>query len=276
MAEKAESTEIEDGTEDEVLDSTDDEAGDEPSVEPDPVEDDGEDPDKAPSAKERRDRYERRFHDLTQKLKSYEQREAAYLARLNAIEGRARFQEVSERETKAKQALQAANRKIAEAADSGDGQALAAANEEFYRARRDLDSIEAFKRQAAERQRQQPPQQPQPQQSSAPQAALDWAKQNEGWFRKDAAKTATAYSINDQLLEEGRDPNHPAFYEELSRRLNAPPRPRSSQVAPATRTPSKGSVALTAEEKEMCDRMSIDYASYAKEKVRLQKERGAR
>lgn len=276
-----------DDVEDDESDTEDAAADDESAAaDPEAVEDDGDDPEKAPTGKERRNRYEKRFHSLTQKLREAEEREAAYVARLNAIEGRAKAQEterrVSETETKARQQLAHAEREYREAADTGDTDAMLKAQRSLFTAQRrveDIDRWKAQQRATAGRQAPaggQPPAAQQPPAGGVPKAASDWARENADWFNKDADKTGRAYAINAQLLAEKRNPNDPEFYKELNRRLNAQPRPKSSQVAPATRTTGKGVSALTKEQKEIADSLGVSYADYAKELTRLKRERAAR
>lgn len=70
----------------------------------------------------------------------------------------------------------------------------------------------------------------------APQAAVEWVNRNPR-FNTDAAFKAAAMEINNQLINEGFNPDHPRFYQEIDKRLNRTPRMNgdNKQGAPVNR-----------------------------------------
>lgn len=121
--------------------------------------------------------------------------------------------------------------------------------------------------------------------------ALAWRDKNTEWFGKDAVMTNAALTIHSVLVgNEGYDPESDEYYEELDARLRehfpekmrgagkAPKRGRGDQlVAGASRgSPQKKSVTvkLSASELAMADDLGMTPEQYAREKAKLEKQRG--
>lgn len=108
--------------------------------------------------------------------------------------------------------------------------------------------------------------------------ASAWAAKNE-WFGNDEVMTQAAYSIHNQLMQQGVDPESDAYYNQVDKQLRdyfpqkfAKKQERSKPVqtvAPAGRTNSgRRTVRLTKRQVEMAKRLNVpltEYAKYVKE-----------
>jgi hypothetical protein len=108
--------------------------------------------------------------------------------------------------------------------------------------------------------------------------ASAWAAKNE-WFGNDEVMTQAAYSIHNQLIQQGVDPESDAYYNTVDKQLRdyfpqrfAKKQERSKPVqtvAPAGRTNSgRRTVRLTKRQVEMAKRLNVpltEYAKYVKE-----------
>ena len=112
-----------------------------------------------------------------------------------------------------------AKMKLAEAASSGDGQAMVEAQEMMYQARKDLDALENQRKQIEQqpRQQQQVPTAPDP---KVQRNAAEWLKRN-SWYKVDAPDTDSriAKEVDIELTKEGWSPSDPDYWDELDNRL---------------------------------------------------------
>lgn len=175
--------------------------------------------------------------------------------------------------------------------ESGDADAIAAAQEQMSKIAIDQERFRIAKQRAttqaplqAERQEaqiQQQAQQRQPEVRVDPKAQ-SWAEKNE-WFGSDKMLTAAAMALHSTLVEdEGFDPTSDEYYSEIDRRIrrefpnkfqtNKTAAP--ARVAPAASSASKAavqgrrSVKLTASQVAMAKRLNVpleEYAKYVKE-----------
>lgn len=114
--------------------------------------------------------------------------------------------------------LQYAKMKIKEATEMADGAALADAQESWYEARRQVESLEALKKRAVAT----------PNSPAVPKApdprlkrlAGDWMARND-WYDPNGKDTDSrvAVKIDEALVEEGWDPTSPDYWTELDNRL---------------------------------------------------------
>jgi hypothetical protein len=114
--------------------------------------------------------------------------------------------------------LQYAKMKIKEATEMADGTGLADAQEAWYEARRQVESLEALKKRAVAS----------PSSPAVPKApdprlkrlAGDWMARND-WYDPNGKDTDSrvAVKIDESLVEEGWDPNTPDYWVELDNRL---------------------------------------------------------
>ena len=122
--------------------------------------------------------------------------------------------------------------------------------------------------------------------SQVPQEALNWAEKNDGWFNKNSALTGAALGINQELLQAGYNPESPAFYAELDKRLapfkpkdaNSPKskqealKPKSTQVVgSSSKTVPPKSVKVTPQDADRARRLGIDPKRYLKQKAEYER-----
>ena len=181
---------------------------------------------------------------------------------------------------------ESAKRQFREAHESGDADALIAAQELLSKTTLDKERVRMAKnrleRPAAPQQQQQQQQQQPPQAQAAAQPdpqAESWATKNE-WFGSDNTMTYAAFGIHKKLVEEeGFDPQSEDYYSEVDKRIRTEfphkfPKAKKSgeaQVAPAgasaSRTSTKQgrrSVKLSPSQIAMAKRLNVPLEEYAK------------
>jgi hypothetical protein len=182
--------------------------------------------------------------------------------------------------TVAENELDQAKRKYKQAYESGDADAVIAAQEELTGVKLKLDKIQNFRPAPVQPQenvvqRVQTPQTP-ASEAGVDEKALDWKNRNK-WFQKDREMTAFALAVHTNLVEdEGVDPRSNAYYERIDARIrekfpekfqdtggNEKPR-RSSVVAPATRSTAPKKVVLTPSAVAIAKKLGIPLELYAK------------
>ena len=173
--------------------------------------------------------------------------------------------------------------------ESGDADAIAAAQEQMSKIAIDQERFRIAKQRAttqaplqAERQVAQIQQQSRQPEVPVDPKAQTWAERNE-WFGSDKMLTAAAMALHSTLVEdEGFDPTSDEYYSEIDRRIrrefphkfqtNKTAAP--ARVAPAASSASKAavqgrrSVKLTASQVAMAKRLNVpleEYAKYVKE-----------
>jgi len=196
------------------------------------------------------------------------------------------------------------------AIESGDSDLILQAQEYLNNAQLESRQVQYAKEQYASltpAQKQELEQQTQPQQQQVAQGdtyngytmkAYQWASANE-WFNSDVVMTNAALIIDQQLKDEGYDPNSDEFYEEVDARMaqhfphkfSQPvqqeaenPRPKAtsspSQVVAgaslAPKTSSGKKVKLTQEDVRLAQKWGISLEQYAAEKLKIESaEEGA-
>jgi hypothetical protein len=171
--------------------------------------------------------------------------------------------------------------------DSGDKDKMLEAQKAIADATTKLQFVDAkrwYQQDQQNKQKQEQPQQQQTQQRVKPNSlAIEWKEDNETWFQKDPIMTQGALVINQQLLQEGFDPNTKEFYNEVSRRIKKefphkfgeqddPTKP-AQVVAGKSRTSasSKGKIRLSQEDVRLAKKMGVPLDVYAKEKAKVEK-----
>ena len=184
----------------------------------------------------------------------------------------------------------AAKRAYKQAYESGDSDAMLAAQEQIAQIAIDKQRYGAAKTRVEQQQKMQVQQQAQPQQQAPVQQAQTpvkvdpkaktWAEKNE-WFGNDEIMTTAAFTIHRRLVEEeGFDPNTDEYYTELDRRIadtfggnakNTGKRPAQT-VAGVSRSNSGRSsgkkVRLTPSQVAIAKKLGVpleEYAKYVKE-----------
>jgi len=198
--------------------------------------DDGDDDDSRPDADPEREKLRqarREERQLKKKIHREKAKESNHLINMLKKQNEAMAQRVAELEKRtagadmarmdkaiedAQLRLQYAKLKIAEATKAGDGQGLANAQEAWYDARRNLESLEAMKQKSAAAPKTNVPQTPDPR---LQRHASDWMARND-WYDPNGRDTDSkiAAKIDEELSDEGWDPTSEEYWEELDGRLS--------------------------------------------------------
>ena len=131
------------------------------------------------------------------------------------------------------------------------------------------------------------PKEAQPQPQKPPKLhkfAREWISDNSEWYNKDRISTQAAHVINEDLLQEGFDPETEEFYTEISKRLKKemphkfgqqeePTNKPAQVVAGKSRTSasSKGKIRLSQEDVRLAKKMGVPLDVYAREKAKVEK-----
>ena len=237
-----------------------------------------------------------RIDKLTKRLRESERREQAAIEFAQGVQGEAEHLKqrsasldrgyIAEYEQRVKAETEDTKAKLKTAMDSGDADAVIAAQQDLARLAVESERAKATvaqrermaraaqspaaqqyqQQQMAQQQPQQPPPPPDPQ-------AEDWAEKND-WFGKDEPMTLTAFSIHKNLVDEGVDPSTKTYYNELDKRMqdNFPHKFQSSTptqtVASVNRggpvTARKGTVRLTPSQVAIAKKLGVPLSEYAK------------
>ena len=238
-----------------------------------------------------------RIAKLTRKMREAERREAAALQYAEAINKKrkldqSRFDKIDSDyqarfETNLKTGIDAAQKKLAMAIESGDAAAQVEANKR-------IASLAFENAKVEQRKTTKPVEQDEPVQlsdggqlpkqtpRSLPEAdpmAEDWAAKNE-WFGKDRAMTFTAFEIHKDLVEkEGYDPKSDDYYVEVDKRIrvdfphkfgkteNTATNRAVQSVASANRSskPGRKTVRLTSSQVAIAKKLGVPLEEYAKQ-----------
>lgn len=178
--------------------------------------------------------------------------------------------------------LDQAKRRYKEAYESGDADALVAAQEELTSAKMKADRVSNFKPVAPPEDKEielpetlrNPPPQP-----TVDERALEWQSNNK-WFGQDRRMTSYALALHEELTQEERlDPSSDDYYTridaemrqrfpdrfESEKPVDAPTPPKTSNVvAPATRGTAPKKVVLTKSQVEIAKRLGVPLELYAR------------
>ena len=189
--------------------------------------------------------------------------------------------------------VESAKKRIKEAYDSGDSDALIAAQEEFTAAKIKADKINNFKPKAlqAEETDVKIPQQ----QVEAPPVvrdtkALDWQKDNQ-WFGQDEEMTSFALGLHQKLVKQGVDPRSDEYYEKINARVRQvfpdqfaeegesedaeePRQKKANVVAPVSRSVAPKKVTLTQTQVALAKKLGVPLELYAKQIAEMRKQNG--
>ena len=238
-----------------------------------------------------------RIAKLTRKMREAERREQAAVDYAKAVEEKrrvleARFEKtdadyVKKFETSISTGLEAAQKELAAAIESGDAQAQVEANKRIATLAFENAKLEQTKAGREEQQARTPVAEPQPV-TQAPRMddpinpdprAEAWASKN-SWFGTDKAMTYTAFEIHKDLTErEGYDPNSDEYYMEVDKRIrvdfphkfgNTEQKQSTAPVqtvASATRSvkPGRKTVRLTSSQVAIAKKLGVPLEEYAKQ-----------
>ena len=247
-----------------------------------------------------------RISKLTRKMREAERREAAALDYAKAVESKRREMEShfvkrdsvynKKLEENVKTGMEAAEKELAGAIESGNAQAQVEANKRIATL-----AFENAKIQQTKEYQEEVEQQPQPQPKLSDEQYLprktprelpnpdpqaeDWASRNR-WFGSDRAMTFTAFEIHKDLVnKEGFDPKSNEYYKEVDRRIKLDfphkfdkgGRVNTSEpvqtVASAKRSvkPGRQTVRLTSSQVAIAKKLGVPLEEYAKQ-LKITKE----
>jgi hypothetical protein len=178
--------------------------------------------------------------------------------------------------------LDSAKRAYKEAYESGDSDAVVAAQEALTAAKIKADRVQNFKP-APEEEDNQPVIQRQPvaQRPQLDERTLEWQNKNT-WFGQDDEMTSFALGFHNKLAKQGITPSSEEYYQRIDKRMrevfpdvfesekadkpdDAPTRQKSSNVvAPATRGTAPKKVVLTKSQVEIAKRLGVPLELYAR------------
>jgi ElaB/YqjD/DUF883 family membrane-anchored ribosome-binding protein len=185
--------------------------------------------------------------------------------------------------SKAESTLEMARKKLKEAQESYDTDAIVAAQEELTEAKFNYERVKNFKPAPLQEPEEQVYISQNTQQAPTPDSkALAWQEKNQ-WFGPDEEMTAFAYAVHKKLVDSGVDPRSDEYYERIDARMRevfpaqfgvkkADPKRPATVVAPATRTTGKKKVALTKTQEALARRLGLTNEQYAKEVLKLSSE----
>ena len=237
-----------------------------------------------------------RIAKLTRKMREAERREQAAIDYAKAVEEKrrvleARFEKtdadyVKKFETSISTGLEAAQKELAAAIESGDAQAQVEANKRIATLAFENAKLEQAKAGREEKQAEKPVLSQPPVQTQQMEDPINpdpkaeaWASQN-SWFGTDKAMTYTAFEIHKDLTEkEGYDPNSNEYYAEVDRRIkvdfphkfgttnNKQSTAPVQTVASATRSvkPGRKTVRLTSSQVAIAKKLGVPLEEYAKQ-----------
>ena len=244
-----------------------------------------------------------RIAKLTRKMREAERREQAAIDYAKAVEEKRQILEkrfektdseyVKKFETSISTGLEAAQKELAAAIESGDAAAQVEANKRIATLAFENAKLEQAKAGREEKQAEKPVTLSEPpvqtQQMEDPinpdPKAEAWASQN-SWFGTDKAMTYTAFEIHKDLTEkEGYDPNSNEYYAEVDKRIridfphkfgntnNKQTTAPVQTVASASRSvkPGRKTVRLTSSQVAIAKKLGVPLEEYAKQ-LKITKE----
>ena len=163
--------------------------------------------------------------------------------------------------------------------ESGDSDAVVAAQDDLTAAKIKADRVNNFKLPTV-----QAPEVEVKQQQNAPapqvdEKAVNWQQQN-SWFGSDDEMTSFALGLHQKLVKQGLDPRSDEYYEKINSRMRQvfpdefdaddevaveKPRQKSNVVAPATRSTAPKKIVLTPSSVALAKRLGVPLEEYAKQ-----------
>lgn len=184
--------------------------------------------------------------------------------------------------------MEAAKKAYREAYDSGDTDKVMEAQERLTAATLKADKVKNFRPAPAEREENvvQTPQ-PRIERPREDPSAVAWQQDNP-WFGDDEEMTSLALGLHTKLQREGVRVSSQEYYDRINRTIrqrfpekfgeaeeqDERPRPKSSVVAPATRTTSSKRVKLSTGELNLAKKFNLTPEQFAAEKIKLEAANG--
>jgi hypothetical protein len=174
--------------------------------------------------------------------------------------------------------VEKAKARYKEAYESGDSDAIVDAQEALIAAKSKMERVNNFKPASLQQQKTevQIPQQVTTQ-PAVDRKAQAWQSENK-WFGSDDEMTSFALGLHTKLVKSGVDPQSDEYYEKLNSRVrqvfpdqfesekpvDAPPPPKRSNVAPATRSTAPKKIVLTQTQVNIAKRLGVPLDLYAR------------
>ena len=180
---------------------------------------------------------------------------------------------------KAESALEIARKKLKEAHEAYDNDAIVAAQEELTEAKYNYERVKNFKPAPLQEPKEEVYTSETPQAPKPDEKALRWQEKNP-WFQSDLEMTNLAYAVHEKLVRNGVDPRSDEYYERIDTRMKevfpeyfgkkAKP---ATVVAPVTRTTAgKKVVSLTKTQIALAKKLGLTNKQYAEEVLKLNQE----
>ncbi len=167
--------------------------------------------------------------------------------------------------------------------ESGDADAVLAAQEKLIKLQNEHERVSSYKPRPMEKETTPPPAAVAPNVPKPDQRAMEWAEKNT-WFMKDRAMTGFAMGVHEDLVAQGIDPQSDLYYSRIDEAVRrtfpdkfadgnteekASRRQAGPVVAPAarsTKTPRK--VTLTSTEAALAKRLGVPLKVFAAQKLK--------
>lgn len=190
--------------------------------------------------------------------------------------------------------LEAAKRKLKEAHESFDADAIVEAQESLADAKFKAQQAQQFKQAAQQAEKnllyteQQQYQAPQQTRQQLDEKTVRWQARNQ-WFGSPGHEEVTSYALglHQKLVNSGVDPRSDEYFEQIDARVKGKfpevfgetesksnSRRPSTVVAPASRSTSAGKIKLTATQVALAKRLGLTNQQYALEMAKLEKQNG--
>jgi hypothetical protein len=161
--------------------------------------------------------------------------------------------------------------KYKQAYESGDSDALVAAQEELTSAKIKSDRVNNFKPPVARPETPVVQPAPRPVVPQVDDRARAWHDANP-WFMSDRKMTAVAMEVHQELVSEGIDPTSDEYYQKVNAEVrkifpSAFPseKKKSSVVSPATRSTAPRKIVLTQSQVNIAKRLGVPLEAYARQ-----------
>jgi hypothetical protein len=165
-----------------------------------------------------------------------------------------------------------AKKKYKEAYESGDSDALVAAQEELLAAKIKAERVNNFKPPLQKEQTEVQTQQPDVKESPKVDPKVSAWQQANPWFGKDEEMTALALAVHKKLVESGVSTNSDEYFDGINSRMrqvfpdafpSEKPVKKSPVVAPATRSAAPKKIVLTKSSVSIAKRLGLTNEQYA-------------
>lgn len=279
-----------------TLDSEQEELVEEDVLDEELDQDDSEEEEKPVQKKKESSRSETRIRELVAEKKAFETRAREAEERAAELERRSvasEKQNIDSEISSVSATLERVKQDLKLAVEAGDTDALIKGQEALSENKVKLMALQSAKTNFETEQKKTPPKKQAQEGTSSsqniPQAALSWAEKNDGWFNKNPRLTGTALGVNQELLQEGFNPESSSFYAELDKRL-APflpkettspkskqealnPKKSTQVVGSSSKTVPPKSVKVTPQDQERARRLGIDPKAYLRQKAAYERNK---